>query len=81
MVTMNATQVRKECIENAPTLNAAKDALASAIMEYANDFYNDYQVWSNAPNRKGHIPYIYKALLTVDVKTLGEEIECHAGKN
>ncbi len=70
-----------DLVENAPTLKEAKEAMGNAIVEYATEFYDDYLVWSTAPNRKSHIPYIYKALLAENSKRIGEEIECRAGKN
>lgn len=50
-------------VENANTKEDAISAMKSAIYEYATDFYNEFNLWSAAPNRKSHIPYIFKALL------------------
>ncbi len=67
--------------ENAETEAAAKAKLAKAIMEYAEDFYNEFEYWSSAPNRKGHIPYVFKALIQNDTQKLEEKIKCQSGKN
>lgn len=69
-----------DLVENAPTEQEARKRLAESIMEYSMDFYNDYAYWSSAPNRKPHIPYIFKALILDDIKKLGESIICHGGK-
>lgn len=65
--------------ENAKTLNEAKLLLGRSILEYAEDFYNDFRFWSSAPNRKQHVPYILKALIMNDAEKIGESIECQAG--
>lgn len=52
-----------DLVENANTKEDAISAMKSAIYEYATDFYNEFNLWSAAPNRKAHIPYIFKALL------------------
>ena len=33
-------------------------------------------LWSAAPNRKSHIPYVLKALIINDAVMIGEAIEC-----
>ena len=45
------------------------------------DYYNEYELYSHTPNRKHHIPYIFKALIMDNPKQIGEEVECHVGKN
>jgi hypothetical protein len=59
----------------------ARIKMAYEILEYAEDFYNEFHYWSKAPNRKKHIPYVMKALILQDVKTIGEEIVWQDGKN
>ena len=49
-------------------------ALGKAILEYSADYYNDYAFYSHSPNRKGHIPYIFKALLMDSPERIGESI-------
>lgn len=66
--------------ENAPTEDEAKKALANAVLDYAEDFYNDFHYWSSAPNRKAHIPYVLRALLLDDAEKIGECISCQAGE-
>ena len=69
-----------DLVENADTEGDAIDALANSILEYAVDFYNDFNVWSTAPNRVQEIPYVFKALILDDPKKIGERIQCQAGK-
>ena len=67
--------------ENAATESEAKLKLAEAILEYAHDFYDEFAYWSKAPNRRSHIPYVFKAILLDNVQKIGESIECLHGKN
>lgn len=63
-----------DLVANGKDENEARLALASDILEYAEDFYNDFSYWSSAPNRKEHIPYVFKALFVGNVKKIGESI-------
>ena len=70
-----------DLIVNAKTEEEAKTKLAEEILEYAEDFYNEFNVWSIAPNRKAHIPYVFKVLILDDIKKIEELISCQNGKN
>ncbi len=59
---------------------AAKKRLAAYIKEYAEEFYGEFHLWSSAPNRKPHIPYVVKAL-SLEVDEIMEDIVCLDGKN
>lgn len=66
---------------NAQNLSEARTALGNDILEYAEEYYNDFQQYYHSPNRSGHFPYVMKALMIGDGKKIGEEIACQAGKN
>lgn len=66
--------------ENGRDEQEARSKLAAAILEYAEDFYADFSYWSTAPNRRAHIPYVFKALSIGDIQKIGESIRCQAGK-
>lgn len=66
--------------ENADSEEAALLALASSILDYAQDYYADFKLYSNAPNRKAHLPYVMKALLLDDEKKIREEFICRDGR-
>ncbi len=70
-----------DLVENAATEEEAVSALSEAILEYAVDFYKEFNLWSTAPNRKKEIPYVFKALILDDVKKIGECIKCRVGKS
>jgi hypothetical protein len=69
-----------DLVENGETEEQAKNKLAQSILEYAKDFYNDFNYWSSAPNRKNHIPYVFKALILDDIQKIGDLIQCQNGK-
>lgn len=70
-----------DLVENGDTEEFAKNKMAESILEYAKEFYGEYDLWSNASNRKNHIPYVFKALLLNDVSKIGDLIVCQDGKN
>ena len=70
-----------DLIVNAENLENAKLKMAQEILDYAEDFYTEFNIWSIAPNRKAHIPYIFKVLILDDIDKVGELISCRNGKN
>jgi len=70
-----------DLVENGPTEAAAKRLLGESILAYAEDFYREFPLWSAAPNRKNHIPYVLRALIINDADRIGDSIECLVGKN
>ena len=77
-VTLSLNEI--DLVENASTEAEAKNLLAQSIMEYAEEYYNNFSYYNAAPNRKKHVPYIFKALIMDDIMKIGECIECHDGK-
>ncbi len=77
-VTLSLNEI--SIIENAPTESEAIDTLANSLLEYAVDFYKEFNFWSVAPNKKTEIPYVFKALIMDDPKKIGECIKCQVGK-
>ena len=69
-----------DLVENGATEEDAKKKLGYAIYQYAEEYYDNFSLYSNAPNRKHHIPYVLKALIIDDEEKLGESIICQDGK-
>ena len=67
-------------VENAPTEDEAISILSNSILEYVTDFYNEFNMWSSAPNKKTEIPYVFKALILDDTAKIGACIRCQAGE-
>lgn len=70
-----------DLIENGKNEQEARLNLGKSILDYATEYYAEYELYSKSPNRKHHIPYIFKALIMDDAGKIGEAIVCHDGKN
>ena len=73
-ITLSLNEI--DLIENAKTEEEAKIKLGKAILEYASDYYNEYELYSKSPNRKNHLPYIIKALIVDDPERIGNLLVC-----
>lgn len=78
-ITLSLNEI--DLVENGPDEQTARLNLAKAILEYSLDYYNEYEIYSRSPNRKKHIPYIFKALIMDDPEKIGEMLQCQDGKN
>lgn len=78
-VTLSLKQM--DLVENGATEEEARRLLGKAILDYAKDFYDEFSVWSKAPNRKAHIPYVIKALILDNDKKIGDMVTCRVGRN
>ena len=59
----------------APNEDDARMQLGKSILNYAENFYNEYVLWSAAPDTKNHIPYVLKALIFDDAEKIADSIE------
>ena len=78
-ITLSA--IALDIVENGSTEEEVKGIMAKSILDYAGDFYKEYDLWSTAPNRKKHIPYVFKALLLNDISKIGDCITWQRGRN
>jgi hydroxymethylpyrimidine pyrophosphatase-like HAD family hydrolase len=67
-----------DLVENGKNKAEALQKLASAILEYAEDYYEDFSYWSRG-DRRAHIPYVIKALVIGDTNKIGGLIKCRRG--
>lgn len=70
-----------DLVVNGKDENEAKEKMAQEIIEYAEDFYKEFNYWSVAENRKSHIPYVFKALIIDDIQKIGDLIICQNGES
>ena len=73
-VTLSLNEI--DLVENGKDEQEARLNLANAILEYSMEYYNEYEMYSHSPNRKKHIPYIFKALIIDNSEKIGEIIQC-----
>lgn len=78
-VTLSLNEI--DLVENGKDEGEARLKLANAILEYAMDYYTEYETYSHSPNRKKHIPYIFKALIIDDPEKIGDILQCQDGRN
>lgn len=78
-VTLSLNEI--DLVENGKDEQEARLNMGRAILEYALDYYNDYKMYSHSPNRKKHIPYIFKALIIDNPEKIGDMLQCQDGKN
>ena len=78
-VTLSLNEI--DLVENGINKEDARLKLGKSILEYSLDYYNEYELYSHSPNRKKHIPYIFKALIIDNPEKIGEIIQCQDGKN
>lgn len=77
---VTCTEEELDLVENAPTREECIRQMIGAMRDYANDFYNDFALWSKAPNRQDHISYVLKILSSTDAQ-IREDIVCRDGKS
>ena len=78
-VTLSLNEI--DLVENGKDDQEARLNMGRAILEYALDYYNDSEIYSHSPNRKKHIPYIFKALIIDNPEKIGDILQCQDGKN
>jgi hypothetical protein len=78
-ITLSLNEI--DLVENGKDEKEAKRKLAESILEYSENFYTDFNYWGTAPNRKAHIPYVFKALILGNAAKIGELVTCQSGKN
>lgn len=70
-----------DIVSNGRAKEEALNLLASDLQEYAEEYYNEFEYWYSAPNRKAHLPYVLKILLQNETKDILSMIKCQAGKS
>ena len=78
-ITLSLNEI--DLVENGRDEQEARLNIGKAILEYALDYYNEYEIYSRSPNRKKHIPYIFKALILDNPEKIGDMLQCQDGKN
>ena len=69
-----------DLFENSATKDGCMRLLLEDMKDYARDFCSEFALWSSAPNRRKHIPYVAKILCVSDEK-LRESMICQPGGN
>ena len=59
----------------------AEHSFIEAMQEYAEEYYREYELYSRAPNRKAHLPYILRVLAADSADEIRRTMLCPAGRN
>ena len=78
-ITLSLNEI--DLVENGKNEQEVRLNMGKAILEYALDYYNEYEIYSRSPNRKKHIPYIFKALIIDNPEKIGDMLQCQDGKS
>ncbi len=78
-ITLSLNEI--DLVENGKDEREVRLNMGKAILEYALDYYSEYETYSHSPNRKKHIPYIFKALIIDNPEKIGDMLQCQDGKN
>lgn len=65
---------------NGDTEAAAKSALAKSLIEYAGEFWEEFELYSKVSNRREHLPYVIMALTASILENLESTIICQPGE-
>ena len=70
-----------DILTEAASESEALDTLSSDVLEYAKTYYGDFALYSHAPNRIHHLPYVMRALALGTPAKVREMLICQAGKS
>ena len=76
-VTLGLVEI--DLAENGADEQEAIKKMAQAILEYSEDYYNEFSLWARG-DRVSHIPYVFKALILDDIEKIGGLITCRPGE-
>ncbi|KAB2952138.1 hypothetical protein F9B85_10015 [Heliorestis acidaminivorans] len=57
-----------DLVANAENLESLKETLAEDLIEYADEYMENFELYSRSPNRKNHLPYILHVLTQSDLE-------------
>ncbi len=56
-----------DIVANSKSQEGLKVRLAQELIEYAHEYEEEFVLYSIAPNRRSHFPYIYRVLIQPDI--------------
>lgn len=69
-----------DIVDNASNKVELVEKLINDLREYAEDFYSEFDYWYSATNRRSHVPYVLKILMSTD-EQIKEAMICRVGRN
>lgn len=71
----------EDIISTGGSAEEALTAFCEYVSDYANEYYENYDLYSRAPNRKPHLPYVMRILSSPTAENVKEMLICQAGRN
>ncbi|WP_257988217.1 hypothetical protein [Bacillus sp. V33-4] len=69
-----------DLVENGETADEAIDLLTEELVEYANEYQDNFKSYFQAPNRHDHFPYIMNVLVQDNIEGVKSLIRCPVGE-
>lgn len=57
---------KMDLMVNAGDMESLEHDLARELLEYSEEYMNEFALYYNSPNRKSHFPYVYRVMLAFD---------------
>lgn len=64
-----------DLVANASTIENLKEELAHQMVEYANEYQDEFVLYFNVPNRRSHAPYLMNILVQDTVGDVADLID------
>ena len=74
-------EIIDDIIATGNSLEKAKEDLSNQLLDYAREYYESFDLYSKAPNRKKHLAYVMKILMLGDPVLVEGILVCQDGKN
>ncbi|WP_231784088.1 hypothetical protein [Lentibacillus sp. JNUCC-1] len=78
--TMTASLERFDIVENGDNKQEALDLVVDELVEYANEYQDNFNLYFNSLNRQDHLPYILNVLAQSTPEEVKGLIQCPAGE-
>ena len=65
---------------NGANFQDAKSKLIDDLIEYAEEYYQNFELYSRASNRKEHLSLVMKVLTAASKEELEDAVQCQDGK-
>ena len=67
-----------DLVVNEPDRDHALDSMTKEIKEYAEEYYQNFRLYLNSPNRRTELPYVLKVLSSKSIDEVKGSIKYHA---
>lgn|SRR5690625_219475 len=78
--TVTATIDNFDIVENGDNKEEALELVVDELIEYANEYQDNFNLYFNSPNRRKQFPYIMNILVQNDSEDVKGLVQCPAGE-